>query len=512
MTPRIVKYLGPPGTGKSTTLLNVVESLLSSRVAPEDIVFTTFTRAGAYEARDRACARFNLPPGRFPYFKTLHALCYGFLSQPVMQDSDWGNIARATGLFFSSRLSMEEVVTSGVRTKGDLMRNLWFLSRVRMQLPEETFARRNETILRGPDLTQAEFQHFIQSVMNYKQESGKIDFCDMLELWLKEGPDMTFPYVIVDEAQDLSVLQWAVVQKLIRNAREVYVAGDDDQCIHEWNGATPVPFMDLKASECSVLPQSYRIPSRIQALANKVIGRVSRRLTKEYRPRNEEGDIRLLNDLETYRMNEGTWLLLARNACYIKDYEEICRSRGLLYSIYGYTGEYRDQFLLIIDNWKRLVAGERLAHSEILRMYEFMSQRDRVTRGFKKVLQEANRHQLFSFEDLARDYGLVALRTMHWSSALDMIPEEETTYLKAVETGEGLAARPRIRISTIHSAKGQEADHVVINPNQTLQTNEAMLQNPDPEHRVFYVGVTRARKSLHVMIPTEGRAYQLMTR
>ncbi|WP_337892749.1 UvrD-helicase domain-containing protein, partial [Mesomycoplasma ovipneumoniae] len=74
LSDRITKISGPPGTGKSTTLLNVVDQLLESKVAPDDIVFTTFSRAGAYEARDRASRRFKLPEKSLPHFATLHSL------------------------------------------------------------------------------------------------------------------------------------------------------------------------------------------------------------------------------------------------------------------------------------------------------------------------------------------------------------------------------------------------------------------------------------------------------
>jgi len=74
------RYFGPPGTGKTTTLLNHVEELLSGGTAPNQIGYFAFTRKAAHEARDRAVARFNLDPDKdFVFFRTLHSLAFQLL-------------------------------------------------------------------------------------------------------------------------------------------------------------------------------------------------------------------------------------------------------------------------------------------------------------------------------------------------------------------------------------------------------------------------------------------------
>ena len=56
------RVFGPPGTGKTTTLLNRVDEELAKGTPPEKVAFLAFTRKAAYEARDRAAVRFNLDP------------------------------------------------------------------------------------------------------------------------------------------------------------------------------------------------------------------------------------------------------------------------------------------------------------------------------------------------------------------------------------------------------------------------------------------------------------------
>ena len=56
----MLRVFGPPGTGKTTTLLNMVDRALADGVEPSRIAFLAFTKAAANEAKERAAARFNL--------------------------------------------------------------------------------------------------------------------------------------------------------------------------------------------------------------------------------------------------------------------------------------------------------------------------------------------------------------------------------------------------------------------------------------------------------------------
>lgn len=498
---KVFKYAGPPGTGKSTTLLGVVERYLAAGVDPENIVYTTFTRAGAYEARDRACRQFGLSPARLPHFRTLHSLCYQGVGGEVMQPGDWCALAKELGLGFSLNFGPDEGVPRG-RTKGDGLMSLWALSRVMRRSLQEIHAARTQYAIELPDLTFEELEHFVQTVQGYKTAYHKVDYTDMLEKWLIEAPAIHSDYVIIDEAQDLSQLQWEVVQKLSTHAKEIHVAGDDDQCIHEWNGAAPSLFINLPAHEFKVLPVSYRIPRSVHTLAQQVITSVHQRIPKEYRSRDEVGLVERIEGPHQIDLAQGSWLLLARNNCFLEDYAELCRSLGFLYT--GLDRKTDAKILLSIEAWNKLLRLEAVPAVRAKMIYGFMSQRDRVTRGCKTKLNEIPDETMLTLADLERDYGLV--HRGPWPGAFDMLDEKERMYLEEVEKKEGLSATPRISISTIHGAKGREADHVLLSPDMTWRTWEGSQNNPDCEHRVWYVGVTRARKSLH-LLPATGECH-----
>ena len=71
---------------------------------------------------------------------------------------------------------------------------------------------------------------------------------------------------MVDEAQDLTPLQWDMVVKLALNADKVYIAGDDDQAIYEWNGAD-VLFFQTFPGKSKVLKNLRRLNKKVHFFA-----------------------------------------------------------------------------------------------------------------------------------------------------------------------------------------------------------------------------------------------------
>ena len=80
--------LGPPGTGKTTYLLEQMEKELDRGITPDRIGFVSFTRRAAQEAKDRAKKKFKLGDKDLPWIRTLHSLCFralGLSSAEVLE-------------------------------------------------------------------------------------------------------------------------------------------------------------------------------------------------------------------------------------------------------------------------------------------------------------------------------------------------------------------------------------------------------------------------------------------
>ena len=133
-------------------------------------------------------------------------------------------------------------------------------------------------------------------------------------------------------------------------------------------------------------------------------------------------------------------------------------------------------------------------------MYGFMSSGTRIERGFKKI--QAEEEALFTLPSLQQDHGLLINEDFIWHEALDKIPDAERAYIVALlRRGEKFNAPPRITVSTIHGAKGGEADNVILMTDLTAAADNERQIEPDNLNRVFYVGVTRTRKKLYIVEP-----------
>jgi DNA helicase-2/ATP-dependent DNA helicase PcrA len=428
-----------------------------------------------------------------------------------MGPSDWCEIAKKIGVFFSVKIG-EEGIPRGA-TKGDALLTLWSLSRVMLIPLQEVWTIRSKYVADFPNLTFQELEHFITTVRGYKETNSKLDYTDMLELFISEGQPIHASHVVVDEAQDLSPLQWAVVNKLCEGCVEFHLAGDDDQAIHEWNGASPSHFIKHKADYFKVLPQSFRIPAKVHQVAASISSRIKVRLTKDYHPRGEPGSVVRIPELDCQWLRDavkegGSWFFLVRNHGMSPLYAKFCREQGLLFSCQGGAGPDM-KALTAIKTWKLLQLAQALSQEQVQDLYAFMGTRDRVAYGMKTAVSKAPANTQFTYGMLTAAYGLLAPRDMLWDQALDKIVPEDRAYFKTVEARTGFDNAPKIEIATIHAVKGREADNVVILPDMTNKTFQGYRDNPDAEHRVWYVGVTRAKNRLITVEPMSCSAYQL---
>jgi superfamily I DNA/RNA helicase len=155
--------------------------------------------------------------------------------------------------------------------------------------------------------------------------------------------------------------------------------------------------------------------------------------------------------------------------------------------------------------WERLRRGGEVTVDEAEKVYDEMSSGVGYTRGHKKLPAWQDRDQLVTMQDLKEAGGLLADDL--WRKALNrrMKPEEESYMVKVLQGGQKLTERPKIRISTMHGAKGAQADHVVILLDIAWRTLDEAKYLPDDEARTWYVAVTRAKQKLTIV---RARNYQ----
>ena len=464
------KVIGPPGTGKTRRLLNEVQKYVKKGTSLNRIGYFAFTRKAAGEARDRYLkVETHLSKKDIKHFQTLHSLAFnnlGLKEENVMQELNYKRIGEECGIQISYA-AYETNSWNGIFSSNSEYLNLINLARVRQTSPLEELDR-NEHLGK---IERFKLDAIAQEINNYKQVNGLIDYTDMLDKFLKKGNvENKFDVIFVDEAQDLSLIQWKMIEKIEKtNQCDVWIAGDDDQAIFGWAGADVDSFIDWRAKEIP-LQQSERVPSEIQIKALNIIDRVQdNRLSKDYFPKKEAGEILMQFKLSAIDMTKGDWLILARTNPLLKPIPRFLKSMGLFFETTQGNSIGKTLFE-DIDYWNKMRKGEKIPEVQEQRVLERMSKRD---------------------------------NKLEWYDAFDHVASSKKDYLRSMlANGEDLSKQPRIKVSTIHGAKGGEATNVVLFLNQTTNTMKAAkksITKQDEEHRVWYVAVTRTMQKLYLI-------------
>jgi len=487
--------LGPPGTGKTTRLLEIVDEALEQGIEPHRIGFFAFTRKAALEARERAETKFNLSEKDLPFFRTLHSLAFRRLSltkDQVMTTHDYKDFGRRMGIPIQGYWDITEGSTFG-NGRGDRLLFMENLSRIHDITLMDQYKRESD------GLRWWEVERVQRGLIKYKEVHEVLDFTDMIHNFKSQhSPELDL--LIVDECQDLSFLQWKMVTCLIENSKRVIIAGDDDQAIFRWAGAAVEHFIRMEG-HVEVLNKSYRVPAAVQEIANKIIGRVQNRRVKEWLPRSQGGTVTWHVKPEGINMSKGSWLILSRNNYLLEPAEKYCRRSGLPYSKKN-KSSIRAAYLEAIHSWQRIQGGAN---------HEPKSIPVHDAKSLATYLTGVEAKDITGTEPITRKMlESIGLKTRDvWHKALDRIPPVERTYLLlAHRQGESLTETPRITLSTIHGAKGGEADNVILLTDMAPRTYQEMHRKfMEDEARVFYVGVTRARSNLHLIHPQSRQAY-----
>ena len=461
---KIHKIYGPPGTGKTTRLLELVKQYDIKKVG-----YFAFTRKAANEAK----GRINLPDKKLKYFQTLHAFAFhtlGLSEDSVMQPYHYEDLGKILGIRvnYVDRFNDQQIhyLTSD---------NIYFQTINKMQNQDiEEYEDR--------DIDPGLLRHIVVNLAEYKKKNNLLDFNDMIKRFVNK-PELcpNFDAVFIDEAQDLSPLQWMMYDILKTKTNNIYLAGDDDQAIFQWAGADVTRFIEEPGTE-QILTQSRRIPKSIQELSKVITERIQGiKIYKKYLPRDIEGKIEYVNNVGQLDLKKGKWLILARTNTRLKDVMKKLQEMGLYYQ-YKKGKSFKAKLYKTIVNYTRWTKGEPLEDNEI-----------------KDILECC---------DSKPD------KTKPWYEVFTAVPMVERDYLRhMLSNGEKLTEDARIKLSTIHAAKGGEEDSVVLILDNSQKIRDAIMHDhvkSDEEHRVWYVGATRAKNNLYLMRAKKERyGYQL---
>lgn len=268
--------LASAGSGKTTIMNHLIAKRIQTREIddPNKLLCTTFSRTGANEMGQRLEQLLNqLGVRAKAQVKTLHAVYLQLLK-------DLGYNLNIVENSSKMRYIREACKEQGIHLEDDEYQTL-----------ESIFGYQINNLLSDSDLFKSyaytlreqipleKYSSIRQLFNNKKQIDGCMDFDDMqlfVYTLLKSpqyGPAIQqychslWQHIYVDEAQDVSKIQFEILKMLISDPNKLVFIGDDDQCIYEWRGADPSIILNI----CGVytdlslmkLTTNYRCKSNI---------------------------------------------------------------------------------------------------------------------------------------------------------------------------------------------------------------------------------------------------------
>ncbi len=475
--------LSQAGSGKTRRLIEEVSKELETR-RPEEIAFVTFTRKGAEEGLHRVCSKLILTPEDLPYFRTLHSLTFHALNYKANQM--FGRLdQRKFNKEYGYSVNRCEVDTGKVLPTKD-SRYLDFYDL------ERSGALTSRQMVEA-DIELGYYHQLVRKYEEYKANEHLVDFFDCLIKYVQEGDSLPVRVAMIDECQDITALQWKVIEKAFAKAEKIIVAGDENQSIYSYSGARPDFLIELsKKFPVEHLSVSYRIPQSVYRLAKAITNFISEKTDKPFEPRveNPEGSITQLTSLERLKnfiypedlrndQNETQWYILARNNCFLEEPKKLLEENLIPY----WTADGFFMGGAIMQRLKDYKGFSMEGYSNPKKREEF--QRKYGIWDFTVPFTDTNlftEGRKWVYASYIEKYGLDKLEEMcKWN--------------------------PQILVSTIHHVKGGEARNVAIMLDTTRKTRGNVYKDIDEELRVLYVGVTRTKENLYLIDSKNGEGY-----
>jgi len=460
LAPEINIIYGPPGTGKTSTLMDILDFEITKKCTDlSKIALVTFTKKGVEVALTRATEKFGVTKKGVPYFKTLHAMA--FAAGNTKHDA---LMTRGKYYDFSNKMGMSFTGYYDAELKGGDDQYLFW---------NDLYRNNKEASKKMYEKMDSKKALFVMTqYANYKNTFGYKDFTDLIEDFVNNKTVVPVDVAIIDEAQDLTTLQWQMVWTAFSGCKRVYIAGDDDQAIYQWSGADVNCFLSINGHK-EILRESWRLPNNHVTFSKRVSKMIGNRADKDYYGKKEDGPITWVNNLDEIKLESGTYLCLARNNVHLPLYEAWLSDKIMPYQLKG-------------DDLIKAKDLEAITVYEGIRKNKIMSaQQEAKFSNLRKTGSSLNDpwYEAFNWDD----NKILLMRSL--------IAEKRIT------------EDARFNISTIHSVKGGEADHVVIMTDITAPVKEQLDTDPDSEHRVFYVAATRAKKTLTIVKPQTKYSY-----
>lgn len=286
-TEGVVLVTAGAGSGKTRLLTHRICYLLERGVSPYNILAITFTNKATNEMKERIASMCNAPI----WISTFHSMCVRILRNEIdcldgytrnftiIADTDRDKILKDLLKKYQCDDDEKDKVEchiDNIKNKGlDIDE---YFSGLRQYVPAQSLR---------------VYERICYDYEDYLKKNNSLDFDDLLNKTLflfcnyKEVLNkyaQRFHYILVDEFQDTNLVQYKLIKLLSSVHKNLFVVGDEDQCIYSWRGANFENIFNLKKDFDDVkvfkLEQNYRSSKNILTMANNVISNNKQRLDK----------------------------------------------------------------------------------------------------------------------------------------------------------------------------------------------------------------------------------------
>ena len=312
-----VLLLAVPGSGKTTVLVTRLGYMLCCcGISPDAILTMTYTKAATKEMQKRFVRLFGQDCPQIPEIRTINGVSskiidfytrtHGSGSAFTVVENE-GELAKIVSDLYRE-LSGEFATQSVIK---ELRKGIAYVKN--MMLGKEDLGELDTGFDQFPEL-------YVQYNLALRQRRW-MDYDDQMiyaKTILENYPDIlahfqdAFPYICVDEAQDTSKIQHAIIQLLARKTGNLFMVGDEDQSIYGFRAAYPDALMQFEQTypkaRVLLMEENYRSTPEILHLANGFIRKNTDRRPKTVRPTRASGaNVHLISAAD--RTAQYAWLL-----------------------------------------------------------------------------------------------------------------------------------------------------------------------------------------------------------
>lgn len=552
----VINYSGPAvilagaGSGKTRVLVAKVIYLIKEKdISPSSIVMMTFTNKAAAEMKERI----NRQLGgmvKLGYVGTYHSFCVRVLRifwEQALLDKNFIIYDDDDQKSLIKQIIQEKKLEK--KTPGYF---LYYISLAKNQMITP------EKFLENFKFHQAALVADVYFHYQKKLEKNKgVDFDDLLiktVYLLQKSDDVLdyyhnrYKYFLVDEFQDTNYAQYLLTKLLAEKSKNVTVVGDFSQSIYSWRGADITNLKkfenDFKGTRTFYLEENYRSTQKILDFAFSVISKNSTHPILHlftdnkpgegvvfYQADNEQTEAVYIAE-EITRLNNGsnvveppTFAILYRTNAQSRVLEEVFLHYGIPYILVGGTRFYERReikdvlsYLKLLINPNESVSLERIKKlgknrfEKFKKLYEEIKDRletystDEI---IEKLFKNVDYLELYDVEDVddfsrlenIKELKSVALsfpKLMDFLEQVALVESEYSQHEKQTKNNNN----HQLVLMTLHQAKGLEFDHVfIVGVEEGLLPHSRSLDDQfqlEEERRLFYVGITRAKKTLYI--------------